>query len=245
VIDVRFVISRTVVYAVITTLVVGIIGVVDWLTSAYLNQARVAMAIDALVTIGLGFVLHRTYGWLEHAADFVLFRKKHEAEAYLERLAKTLLRASRDETIDRALVHDPYEKFELTMAALFRAQGTSFTISCVAGWKAVQAMAFDCEHDLVRFLATERSRLHIHDLRAHVAAQFIECGDAPAVAIPIFEGDDLRAFALYGIHRSGTKLDPDEVEALEDLCQTAAQAYVRIENLRYRALAHAPLAAQT
>lgn len=43
VIDIRFAISRTVVYAALTTFVVGGIGVVDWLTSAYLHEARAAM----------------------------------------------------------------------------------------------------------------------------------------------------------------------------------------------------------
>jgi hypothetical protein len=90
VIDVRFVISRTVVYAAITTMVVVLIGVLDWATSAYLHQARVALALDALVTIGLGLILHRVYGWVEYGVDFLLFRHKHEAETYLHRLARTV-----------------------------------------------------------------------------------------------------------------------------------------------------------
>lgn len=57
----------------------------------------------------------------------------------------------------------------------------------------------------------------------------------PAVAIPIFQGATLTAFALYGLHRDGTKLDPDELETLERLCDSGAQAYTLIENSRYRA----------
>ena len=57
--------------------------------------------------------------------------------------------------------------------------------------------------------------------------------------------DELLAFAVYGIHRDGTKLDPDEVETLEYLCEVAAQAYVRIELLRYRALMLNPALART
>jgi len=236
VIDVRFVVSRTVVYAVITTVVVGIIGLVDWATSVYLSQARAAMAIDAMVTIALGFALHRTYRWLEGAVDILLFRKKHEAEAYLHRLGRTLLRAGREETIDRALVHDPYDKFALTMAAFFRAQGSAFALSCAAGWNHPDAIVFDADHDLVRFLVTERKVLHLSDLRSHVFAQLRDGDSAPAIVIPILQGDELFAFALYGIHRDGTKLDPDEVQTLESLCEVGAQAYTRVENVRYREL---------
>lgn len=243
VIDVRFVISRTVVYAVLTTFIVAVIGAVDWLTSAYLSQVRVAMAIDAGVTIGLAFVLHRAYGWIERAVDFLLYRRKHRAETYLNRLAKTLLRSEREETIDRAVVHAPFEKLDLTMAALFRAQGGSFVVSCAAGWDFVHAPAIDAEHELVRFLATERARLEIRELRSHVVEHFQSGGPVPALAIPIFQGDELTAFAVYGVHRDGTKLDPDEIEALEHLCEVAAQGYVRIELMRYRALSAAPLPA--
>lgn len=234
VIDVRFVISRTVVYAVLTTLIVAVIGLVDWLTSAYLHQARVAMAIDAAVTIGLAFALHRAYGWIEAVVDFLLYRDKHNAETYLDRMAKTLLRAKNEETVDLALVQAPFEKLDLTMAALFRSDGSSFNLSVSEGWNAGTVAAVDQEHELVRFLITERTKLHINDLRKHVAEEFEGHGAAPAVAIPLFQGDALVAFAVYGIHRDGTKLDPDEIETLERLCDIAAQAYTGIELARYR-----------
>lgn len=244
VIDVRFVISRTVVYAAITTIVVGLIGAVDWATSAYLHEARAAMAIEALVTIGLGFVLHRTYRWLEYTVDFFLFRRKYEAESYLRRLARTLNFAEREDAVDRALVHDPYEKFDLTAAALFRANGTGYVTTYAQGWNDLEIPSFGRDHDVVRFLLAERTRLFIGDLREYVAAPFRELGAAPAVAIPVFQGNRLTAFALYGVHRTGTKLDPDEVETLEHICEAAAQAYTGIELARYQGAAPTTLAVE-
>ncbi|HEY1976476.1 MAG TPA: hypothetical protein VGG89_08030 [Candidatus Baltobacteraceae bacterium] len=234
VIDVRFAISRTVVYGAITTLIVGIIATVDWVTSVYLNGLRIALAIDALVTICLGIAMHRLYGAIENAVDFLVYRRKHEAENYLKRLARTLLRADREDTIDRALVNDPYEKLELAMAALFRTDGDRYSAVASLGWN--HGTDFDREHDVVRFLTTERARIQLGDFRQAVKAELVESGTSPTIAIPIFEGDDLRGFALYGLHRDGTNLDPDEQEVLETLCQTAAQAYVRVENLELRAL---------
>ncbi|MBV8147953.1 MAG: GAF domain-containing protein, partial [Candidatus Eremiobacteraeota bacterium] len=244
VIDVRFAISRTVVFGAITTLVVGIIAVVDWATSVYLSQLRIALAIDALVTIALGIALHRTYGAIENAVDFLVYRRKHDAETYLRRLARTLLRAEREETIDRALVTDPYEKLQLDMAALFRNTDGAYTAAAAAGWDRASAFTFERDDDIVRFLTTERALLNIADLREHVRAEFRESGAVPAIAVPVLEGDALYGFAIYGLHRDATKLDPDEVEVLETLCQTAAQAYVRIEVLRLRAMM-APIGAAT
>lgn len=235
VIDVRFAISRTVVYGLITTLIIGVIAAVDWLTSEYLKGLRIGLAIDALVTISLGVALHRMYGTIENAVDMLIYRRKHESENYLKRLAHTLLRADRGETIDRAVVEDPYERLDLTMAALLRRDGDHYSAVSVQGWNDAP-LSFEREHDLVRFLATERRRLDLRDLRSTLKAAMSVLGVMPAIAVPIFEGDDLRGFALYGLHRDGTRLDPDEVDVLEMLCETAAQAYVRIENLRMRQL---------
>jgi hypothetical protein len=235
VIDVRFAISRAVVYAVVTTAIIGVIASVDFLTGEYLRGLRIALAINALVTIGLGVALHRMYRTIENSVDFLIYRKKHEAERYLQRLAQTLLRAEREETVDRAIVDDPYERLDLTMAALLRANGGRYSAVAVQGWSG-EVPSFESEHVLVRFLTTERRRVELRDLRKRVKSEIAEAGPMPAIGVPIFEGDDLRGFALYGLHRDGTRLDPDEVDVLEALCQTAAQAYVRIENLRMRQL---------
>ncbi len=245
VIDVRFVISRTVAYAVITTLVVGLIGVVDWATSAYLHEARFAMALDALVTVALGFLLHRTYRWLEYAVDFFLFRRKHEGEEYLRRLGRTLTFAQTEESINRALVDAPCDKFDLVAAALFRLRSGAFAPVYSVGWNPLELPAFERDDDAVRFLMAERTRLYLTDLHARVHGASFESGTAPAVAIPIFEGNSLTGFGLYALHRDATKLDPDEIETLERLCETAAQAYTGIELARYRSLTAPSLATET
>ncbi len=102
------------------------------------------------------------------------------------------------------------------------------------GWNVLNLPLFAHDHDLLRFLAAERSRFYVADLHAHVRSQIVEYGAVPAVAIPIFESNALTGFALYGLHRDGTKLDPDEEQVLEHLCEIAAQAYTSIELARYR-----------
>ncbi len=233
VIDVRFVLSRAVVYGIVTTLVVVVIGVVDWATSVYLSEVRAALAIDAAATIGLGLALHRFYGWIESTVDALVFRKKHEAAAYLRRAARAILRARDERTVDVALVEGPVEKLDLTMATVFRTDGTSYSAASAAGWDLPRKLTFAPGSELTRFLEAERACVAISDLRRHVTAEFIEAGALPAVAIPVFRGDDLLAFAIYGLHRDGTQLDPDELDALEHLCESAAQAYIMVELNRY------------
>lgn len=238
VIDVRFVISKTVAYAVLTTFIVALIGAVDWATSAYLHQARVAMALEAAVIIALGLVLHRTYRWVDRVVDMVLFRDKHRSEEYLRRLARTLPFSRTEQTVDNALVTAPYERLDLTAAALFRERGGRFVAVSFEGWTRSELPVFEREDDVVRFLAAERIRLHVDDVRSRLRPIFSEGSATPALAIPIFQANDLTGFVIYGLHRDGTRLDPDEEQVLERLCETAAQAYTGIELAQYRVAAH-------
>jgi hypothetical protein len=234
VIDIRFVISKAVVYGVLMTAIFGLIAAADWAATRFLAELRVALALDAVIAIGLGIMMHRLTPILEGWVDSVIYRKKHSAEIYLRRLARTLPRAEREETIDRALVVDPYDELDLTMAALLRRHGNTFTIALSAGLEGA-ALALDRDDDVVRFLVTERSCVHLDGLNDRVAATFAGLG-SPTVAIPIFNGDELFGFVLYGVHRDGTRLDPEEASLLETLAESAGQAYVRVENSRLRAL---------
>jgi hypothetical protein len=234
VIDVRFVISRAVVYGALMTIVFAIIAAADWAATRFLAEMRVALALDAIIAIAFGVLMHRLTPMLEGWVDSVIYRKKHAAEVYLRRLARTLPRAEREETVDRALVEDPYGELDLTMAALFRRTESAFTIALSAGLEE-PAVALDRDGDLVRFMIVERSCVHIGGLNDRVAATLADLG-SPAIAIPIFNGDDLVSFVLYGVHRDGTRLDPDEETLLESLGESAGQAYVRVENSRLRAL---------
>lgn len=226
VIDISFAISRTVVYGIVTTLVIVVIGAIDWATSTYLHEARFALALDALVTIGIAFALNKVHRQVEAVVDFLLFRKKYEAELFLRRLGRTLMSATHEETVDRALVRDPYQRLHLTMAALFRKTDSRFVLTAAADSENAAA-AFDCDHDLVRFLSVEKARMNLTDLTENPFGR-------ACVAVPIHQGPEMTGFAVYGIHRDGTALDPDELDTLDHLCDAAAQAYTYIEVSRYR-----------
>lgn len=233
VIDIRFAVSRTLVYAIITTFVVAIVGAVDWATSAYLHEVKVAMALDALATIAVAFALNRLHRWVERAVDMALFRRKYAAEEYLDRLGPTLLDARREETIHGELAGAPVRALDLTMAAVFRSTDSAFVLSASAGSKVAVPPAFDPDHELVRFLNTGRALVHLSSIVYESAA---------ALAIPIFQGKRLTGFVLYGPHTDGTHLDPDEIDTLKRFCDAAAQAYISITYERYNALPQAALA---
>ncbi|HKU68858.1 MAG TPA: hypothetical protein VJP85_13880, partial [Candidatus Baltobacteraceae bacterium] len=236
IIDVRFVISRTLVYAVLTTMVVAVIGLIDWAMSAYMHEVRVAMAIEAALTIAVGFVLHRAYGWMEYVVDFLLFRHKHEAELYLHRLARTLPFAERNDAVNDALVCAPVTRLRLTGAVLFHRALGGFERVAAHGLTLSNISTVASDHDAVRFLKAEMKTLVLSDLHRHEQhTALIEANGG--IVVPIFQSNVLYGFVAYGPHRDTTSLDPDEVAALERLCERAAEAYTAIELATLRATA--------
>ncbi|HEY5257320.1 MAG TPA: hypothetical protein VIJ12_02985, partial [Candidatus Baltobacteraceae bacterium] len=69
VLDLGFALNRTVVYAVMTTLAVLVVSCVDWLTLRLLSEERLALAIEAIVTIGFGFALNKIHARTERLID--------------------------------------------------------------------------------------------------------------------------------------------------------------------------------
>jgi hypothetical protein len=233
VIDIRFVVSRSLVYAIITTVVVAVVGLVDWATSTYLHEIKIAMALDGAVTIAIAFTLNRVHHWVERVVDLALFRKKYAAEDYLNRLGPTLLDARREETIDAELAGAPVRALDLTMSAVFRASESAYVLCASAGHDHQLPPAFDADHELVRFLSTGRAPVPLRTIAYESRAE---------LAIPIFQGKLLTGFVLYGAHADGTQLDPDESEALKHLCDAGAQAYISITYERQNATSQIALA---
>jgi len=52
---------------------------------------------------------------------------------------------------------------------------------------------------------------------------------APVIAVPIVFRGSLDAIVLYGAHRSGEDLDPEEIDSLDALARAAAAAYDHLD----------------
>ncbi len=83
-------------------------------------------------------------------------------------------------------------------------------------------------HPLARLLLSERRVLGIADV--HWNADIV--AHAPGsldIAVPLFARNDLLGIALYGRHRNGTAIDPEERQLLRRLCEAAAVAFEAVD----------------
>jgi hypothetical protein len=233
VLDVNFVLSRALVYGSLSVGVIALVSILDWFFSRVIAIGRLAIGLELLATICIGFLLDRINHGVEGLVESLFFRRRRLAEIYLRRAAAALPYATDEAAISDGLVQVPVDAIELAAAALYRrsAQGARFEGVATARQTTVAPAGFDENHLLVRMLLADEKLVWLDDLRQQLD---IENAAIYTLAIPVTVRHELVSFTLYGAHTNGAQLDPDEVELLEDLATEASRAYDHVEAVRIR-----------
>ncbi len=230
VIDVSFVVSRTLVFGVLTTLLVAVFSVIDWFFSDYLRLARLGTIaeVGAVVAFGLWFNgLHRR---VDSLIDATFFRQRHRAEVQLARNAAALPFATSAQHVAQALVKEPVRALRLASAALFRrGKDGAYVREAAEGWNASDISRLDDDDGhLLMLLQAEEGPVSLYDHPWR--AQGVPSGPShPVLALPIIVRRELAAVVFYGSHIHGEGLDPDEIKTIAALAPGASAAYDHLD----------------
>ncbi|HLI95796.1 MAG TPA: hypothetical protein VKT72_06885 [Candidatus Baltobacteraceae bacterium] len=231
--DLSFAVSKTLVYTIITSLIVGAFVLIDFVSSKILSGLQITLVLEACVALGFGIWLNAMHNRIDRFVDRVLFRRRHLAEARLERAARTLAHAESCDYIDEVLTIEACDALDLSSAAVFRSDGDPvFKRFASRGWSTQHAVQIASNDRLSVTLKAELQTVHLADTHRVYGTFPIENAQ-PLMAIPFVVRHELEGFVLYGAHSGGEAVDPDEQRVLERLAQAAAAAY---EYLRARAL---------
>ncbi|HET9343854.1 MAG TPA: PDZ domain-containing protein [Candidatus Eremiobacteraceae bacterium] len=234
VVDVDFVVSRTLVYGVLTVSLVAIFSLLDAVLSRSFAESRVSLSIDIIVALLLGFSLNSAHRRVDVVIDRVIFRERHRAELQLERSANGIIHASDEDTVSQTLVRLPIEALRLTGAAVYRMDGAAFTKAAASGQFVSLTGSVGRNDALPLYLSSEHQPVRLDSLPLSVFGE--SHGTASVVlAIPVTMRGELDGFVVYGAHRSGADIDPDEQRALVPLVRNAATAFGHIEAAALRA----------
>jgi hypothetical protein len=234
VMDVNFVLNRALVYGLLSVAVIAFISLLDWLFSRVISLGRFTVGLELLATIAIGFLLDRINRLVERTVEAVFFRRRRDAEAYIRRAAAALPYATNEAAISEGLVQVPVSAMDLAAGALYRraADGTRFEGVATSVETTVAPPGFDANHLLVRMLLSGEKRMWLDEVRAYLdrdnAAIYV-------LAVPVMVRHELVSFTLYGAHRNGAQLDPEEVDLLEELANEASRSYDHVEAVRVRA----------
>lgn len=227
--DVNFILSRALVYGILTTGIVAMFALIDWVVGTVLAEEKLAVAASVVAAVGVGLSLNGIHSRVEKFVHSVLFRRRHAAARRLASLASTLPHVSEDATIAAMVVDEPMEALDLASAALFRADDHgSFGRVWSLGWTQADAEDLDAFGPLLARLRDGFSASRVR--RADAEREKMPRGEAmPLIAVPIVVRRELAAVAMYGAHLSGEDLDPDEVGSLSRIGEAAGAAYYHVE----------------
>jgi len=233
VIDVNFVLNRALGYGILSILVIVFVSLLDYGAGHVIAQTRLATGVALVATIIVGVLLDRINRTVSNSVETVFFRERREAEEYLRRAARALPYATDEAAVSDGLAQVPVDALKLSAAALYRRSndGERFEGVATASNTTVAPPGFDRNHLLVRMLQAGEERVWLDQLRGHLDR---EQAKHYVLAIPVTVRHELVSFVLYGPHRNGSQLDPEEVELLEELAREASRAYDHIEAVRIR-----------
>jgi hypothetical protein len=234
VIDVRFVVSRALVYTALTSVLVAAFVLIDWFIGRVLAQSQLALAAEIVGALVIGLSLDGLHKKVDQGIDRVLFRQRYLAEQRLTRLASALPHAESEKAVGEILIDEVASAFELVSAALFRrGANDAFERQASTGWDDADASSLDVDDPVVLQLVGDSSPLRLHEGRWR-RADLPSGSRCPILAIPIVVRHTLAAIALYGAHGSGEDLDPDEIRSILALAVAAGAAYDHINAEAYR-----------
>jgi hypothetical protein len=232
--DVQFVISRALVYGSLTSLVAGTFLLLDWFMSKQFSQTRVTLTAEIIFALALGSSLNLLHRNVDRLVDGVFFRQRHLAERRLAKAATAVTRAESLATVDRFLVNEPVQALGLVSAALFRRNDRGqFVRRLDVGWSAADVVELTPNDPLVLHLLAEGGAVRLAEV-AWAASETPRIANS-VLAMPILLRDQIAAVVLYGPHRTGADIDPDEERGLVPLVERAGTAYDHIDAEALRA----------
>ena len=213
-IDIGFVLSRAVVFTLVSAIVIGVFVLVEWAANAWLTATThtTNAIIGMIVALGLGISLSYIHKYVDRFVERVIFRKRYEDEAALRRFAHEASYITDRSTLLERAVRTVKEHTSANEAAVLVRDGA-----------AKYASAGDGEH-----IEVGENDPGIVALRAwHKLLDLHALPDSDLrgeFAFPMISRGELVGALICGPKRDGEAYAPDESDALLTLAHGVATA---------------------
>jgi hypothetical protein len=213
--DIRLVVSRALVYALLTSFTVGALALVDWAFGRWLAQSRFALIVELGLAVGIGVLLTTLHKQVEAFLNGVIFRTQTLALKALHRFA-----------LETDLIAEPQQLLAQTYHALRARLENEF-----AGIYTIMGSSYVLETPEYGSLPQQFSASDFAVLRLRRWHEAFECDepDHPlrgSLLLPMTARGQLVGFIACGPKRDRTHYLPEEVATLELLAHRAGTAYV-------------------
>lgn len=223
IIDLGFVINRTLVYAVVSAILLIAFGLIEWAVDHFvtIEGREKNELVDAAIALGVFLTFHRVRDIVENVIEKLFFRAWHEKEAAFKRFIREAGFVTRRDALLNASV-EAIERFaEGAQAAVYLRDGEGQYVRA-AGLVSNMPAAIGADvPGAVRLRA---------DARAVAGDVF---GLPGGLALPMLSRKDVTGLIILGAKPRGAVYRPDEIEGLE---QGVAQLALDLHALTIEAL---------
>jgi hypothetical protein len=225
VIDLRFVLTRSLTYGVLAGGFVLLLLLADWLGVRFLSGTRNQTLVLVAVAIALGFALRPLLVRVQRFIDHILFRAQFNARERLVANAEAIRNARSGDELESILTSGVMSALDLTSAAVFLPAGDGGFIRGVSsGWPSSSDWHIVRDGPAVKSLdVNSATRL---DSRSALPGFVAPPGAlAPILALPVKTNGKLHACFVYGPHINGADFNPEEIAELRWLATEAAMTW--------------------
>ena len=203
-IDAGFVLNRTVVFAMVSTIVIGAFVLVEWAVGTWLVNTSHTTSVVAgmVVALGLGFSMRYIHRYVDAFVDRLFFRKRHEDESALRRFAYEASYITDAATLLERAAATVHAHTTAESAGLFIRNGSAGKLSPVFG----EGLEISENDPAIVALSAWHKPVDLHGFKG---SELI--GD---LALPMISRGRLLGALVCGPKRDGETYAPDETDAL-------------------------------
>ena len=204
VVDLGFAINRTLVYGVVSAILLASFGVFEWAAHHLLPEdwGRASAWVDGGIALALFLVFHRVRDFVEHRIEHLFFHAWYDNEAKLRRFVASAGHFESRETLISGFTAE-LTRFTGGAVAVYIAQDTAF-VRVAGGWEAAPER-YTSDDPAFALMRTERRPLDLTELVTAVPG---------VLALPMLDHGTLTGMALIGPKADGSLYRPDEVECV-------------------------------
>lgn len=209
VLDLGFAINRTLVYGVVSTVLLVIFGVAEWAFEHFLPVAsrEASVFVDAGIALAVFLIFHRVRDFVEHHVEKLFFHKWHEKEAHLKRFVREATFILKRDAMINAYVEAMRAFCEGADVALYVPDETG-VFRLAQGGLADHPAVLDADDSLMVTLRADRMPFEPDNHETAIA-----------LALPMIHRNDFIGVTLLGAKLSGFGYRPDEKEVLAHAAQ--------------------------
>ena len=227
VIDVGFVISRTLVFAVFTGLLLVLFAAVEWLVDHFVHfrQRESSVLMNGAIAVAMYLVFHRVRYGIERLVEGVFFRASHAKQMGLQHFLETAPNFSEPDALAGALLK--------AVDAYAGSRGSGIYRRDKTGRFVLDKSTLD---QLPRVLAAD-TEVIIELKTSHKPYQFGRLGfELAALALPVVRRAELVGFLAVSAKTDRTLYRPDEIETLvRTVQQVSSDLYaLQLEHFQQR-----------